>query len=535
MNDIGKILHSNKDEKLKNTVITNLHTMIQMLTTVITVFPPHIEDEQIKTLWKRLEKEGILGEKLLRYLWQTENRDHFEIFIEVMRVFRLIYEKKGLQEGNREFLVPCRMKVDNDTSLEVTKDDRQMVSVYLTPKDFLPDAVYHTLVAAFLELTDCDNSQVFRNRSDFSFEGHRVSLGAVKITRENEKPHAIKLEIFCLTIGHYSTSTNATTTLSEPKLEPSICRKVLNYLRNQLKTVCNIYEGSGYNLRVLCDACNPNDHHLIDLEKCLTNDTVQCNRMKSMDTTHIRHCFLSEPVSMPSQAHESVPQLVPTPVPEPVIVPDSELSQTIEPVVSNAGSIEKKVHEGASFDHRSHTSKESAEKEFQTMLLQVSTWCDHHDLLHKLKVLCNDMITDFSDLQNAGSTIELFNVLKRCGHLTVTNFKVLIDAINVTGSNGVLEVNKLLKDTYDEDDHYVNSFSPYRQRLIKFGKALSEDNITTLTHLKGFSKKQRKNQWTMILDLERRRIITEEGLPSFINDLKENGMSVAAEKLEDPI
>ncbi|XP_071959884.1 uncharacterized protein [Antedon mediterranea] len=44
MNDIGKIMYSNKDEKLKKTVITNLHTMIQMLTIVITVFPPHIED-----------------------------------------------------------------------------------------------------------------------------------------------------------------------------------------------------------------------------------------------------------------------------------------------------------------------------------------------------------------------------------------------------------------------------------------------------------------------------------------------------------
>ncbi|XP_071959889.1 uncharacterized protein [Antedon mediterranea] len=239
MNDIGKIMYSNKDEKLRNTVITNLHTMIQMLTTVITVFPPHIEDvsrqiiiiiiKKMKTLWKRLDEEGILEEKLLRYLWTTQTQDHFEIFIEVMRVFRLLYEKKSVQEGNREFLVPCRMKVYTNTSLEVTKDDMQMVSIYLTPTDFLPEAVYHTLVVAFLELmtgTDSDDSQVFRNRSDFEFKDHKVSLGAVQIKRENEKPHAIKLQIYRRKEQSYDTEVGGAKP-KKRKLQPSVCMKVI--------------------------------------------------------------------------------------------------------------------------------------------------------------------------------------------------------------------------------------------------------------------------------------------------------------------
>ncbi|XP_071959876.1 uncharacterized protein [Antedon mediterranea] len=232
MNDIGKIMYSNKDEKLRNTVITNLHTMIQMLTTVITVFPPAIKDMEMKRRWKRLKDEGILEEKVLRYLWQNQDEGNFEIFVEVMRVFRLLFEKKTKEEGNREFLVPCRMTVDNETSLQVTKDDRQRVSIYLTPTDFLSDAVYHTLVVAFLELmteTGSFDQNVFRNRSDFEFKDHKVSLGAVEINRKKEKPHALKLEIYRRTIDRYNTETDGTKpkVVSERRqLKPDVCFEV---------------------------------------------------------------------------------------------------------------------------------------------------------------------------------------------------------------------------------------------------------------------------------------------------------------------
>ncbi|XP_071960455.1 uncharacterized protein [Antedon mediterranea] len=284
--------------------------MIQMLTTVITVFPPDIEDKKMKTLWKRLEEEGILEEKLLRYLWTTQNRDHFEIFIEVMRVFWLLYEKKSVQEGNREFLVPCRMKVFTNTSLEVTKDDMHMVSIYLTPTDFLPEAVYHTLVVVFLELmngTDSDDSKVFRNRSDFEFKDHKVSLGAVQINRENEKPHAIKLQIYRRTENSFDTEVGG----AKPKkrqLKPSVCMEVLSYLRVQLQTVCNIYERSGYNLRVVCDACNPKEHHLVYLEKCLKNDVVPCGEDTTMNTAHIKRYFSKGVVGASSSTTESEPE-----------------------------------------------------------------------------------------------------------------------------------------------------------------------------------------------------------------------------------
>ncbi|XP_071943887.1 uncharacterized protein [Antedon mediterranea] len=107
MNDIGIILHSSTNKELKNTVITDLKMMIQMVTKVITVVKPSIKVKQMRMLWKRLDEEGILEERLLRYLWKHELKEdphRFEIFTEVMKTFSLLFEKLKVTEGNRVFL-----------------------------------------------------------------------------------------------------------------------------------------------------------------------------------------------------------------------------------------------------------------------------------------------------------------------------------------------------------------------------------------------------------------------------------------------
>ncbi|XP_071944744.1 probable serine/threonine-protein kinase pats1 [Antedon mediterranea] len=96
MNDIGIILHSSTNKKLKNTVITDLKMMIQMVTKVITVVKPSIKVKQMRVLWKRLDEEGMLEERLLRYLWEQELEEdphRFEVFTEVMKTFGLLFEK----------------------------------------------------------------------------------------------------------------------------------------------------------------------------------------------------------------------------------------------------------------------------------------------------------------------------------------------------------------------------------------------------------------------------------------------------------
>ncbi|XP_033115036.1 uncharacterized protein LOC117115378 [Anneissia japonica] len=66
---------------------------------------------------------------------------------------------------------------------------------------------------------------------------------------------------------------------------------VLSYLRQQLKTVYVTTEGVGYELRILCNACDATLPPLHKLEDCLKKDSVPCGKRKSVATTRIRRLF----------------------------------------------------------------------------------------------------------------------------------------------------------------------------------------------------------------------------------------------------
>ncbi|XP_033120483.1 uncharacterized protein LOC117119735 isoform X4 [Anneissia japonica] len=232
LNDTGIILYSKTNEKLKYTVITNLRMMIDVVTKIITVVKPDDIDKlpTLMHLCNTLDSEAILQEQLLRHLWRHQKKkdaSNFEVFIELMKVFGLLFEKqKGSQPGNRMFMVPTRMQI-NKEGLEVEEDEQQTVSIYVTPTDFLPDAVYNLLVVSFLDLMNdkgrsSDHVELFRNRSDFDLDDeHVVSLGAVKIKSRN----ALKIEIsHRIKVDEHG---------KEEPLEPhpSICMEVLSYLR----------------------------------------------------------------------------------------------------------------------------------------------------------------------------------------------------------------------------------------------------------------------------------------------------------------
>ncbi|XP_033102654.1 uncharacterized protein LOC117105582 [Anneissia japonica] len=309
LNDTGIILYSKTNEKLKNTVITNLHMMIDFLTKIITVVKPDDIDKwpKMMPMWNKLDEEGILEEELLRHLWRHEiekDASNFDVFLELMMMFRLLFElrkdhrtenqgprkieEKGDQQFTRRFIVPSRMQV-NKESLEVKKDEKQTVSVYVTPTDFLPDAVYNILVVAFLDLMKVkgksSEAELYQNCSDFDLDDDHL-----------------------LEISHLIDQDG--NVVAEP--HPSFCIEILDYLRDQLKTVYGTTEGIGYKLRVLCSVCQPTQKpHLHDLEDCLKKK-VRCGR-KAMNTSRLKRLFsaggasslLEDPETSLKQSSES--------------------------------------------------------------------------------------------------------------------------------------------------------------------------------------------------------------------------------------
>ncbi|XP_033103743.1 uncharacterized protein LOC117106491 [Anneissia japonica] len=153
--------------------------------------------------WRKLDEGGILPEPLVRYLWKneltaTEDEDDviFEDFIELMKAFGLLFEKNASEEDGRLFVVPSRMKTEPDNRLEIKKDEEQTVSIYVTPKDFLPDAIYDVLVVRFVNLSQergCfDDPELFQNKSEIVFDDeHYLRLGRIFIGSKQ----CLKLEI----------------------------------------------------------------------------------------------------------------------------------------------------------------------------------------------------------------------------------------------------------------------------------------------------------------------------------------------------
>ncbi|XP_033100711.1 uncharacterized protein LOC117104134, partial [Anneissia japonica] len=146
--------------------------------------------------WRKLNKGGILEEPLARYLWRNELKSSeddddvvFKDFIELMKAFGLLFEKikkAASEDGPRVFVVPSRMKTKDDDRLEVKEDEKQTVSIYVTPKDFLPDAVYDILVVRFVSLSQengcCDDPKLFQNQAKILFDDkHYLRLGRISI------------------------------------------------------------------------------------------------------------------------------------------------------------------------------------------------------------------------------------------------------------------------------------------------------------------------------------------------------------------
>ncbi|XP_033113448.1 uncharacterized protein LOC117114024, partial [Anneissia japonica] len=146
--------------------------------------------------WRKLNEGGILEEPLARYLWRNELKSSeddddvvFKDFIELMKAFGLLFEKikkAASEDGPRVFVVPSRMKTRDDDRLEVKEDEKKTVSIYVTPKDFLPGAVYHVLVVRFVNLSQdklqCEDPKLSRNQAEIGFDHkHYLKLGRISI------------------------------------------------------------------------------------------------------------------------------------------------------------------------------------------------------------------------------------------------------------------------------------------------------------------------------------------------------------------
>ncbi|XP_071945226.1 uncharacterized protein [Antedon mediterranea] len=167
--------------------------------------------------------------------------------------------------------------------------------------------------------------------------------------------------------------------------------------------------------------------------------------------------------------------------------------------------------------------------DFDLDLVNVSTWYDERNLVTKLKVLYQDLIA-LTNIDSATNTIHLLQELRANGRLSSDNRILLYETIKVTEQFGVIA---LLKHSFLENQE-ITKFTRYRIQIVAFGNGLRQADVDRIDALyNGSALKNYKDAWSMILDLEQRKIICEEKIEEFINNLRQVGLEARVTSLTE--
>ena len=127
LHDQRILIHFDETPKLKNTVILDPQWLIDLFRKVITVkaYDPSADEERCEGLWRKLETEGILDEKLLQIAWGALlNKETTENLIAVMEKFSLLCHLPSVDKQKQQYLVPSMlMSHPNEVANKLLRDE----------------------------------------------------------------------------------------------------------------------------------------------------------------------------------------------------------------------------------------------------------------------------------------------------------------------------------------------------------------------------------------------------------------------------
>ena len=113
LHDQRIIIHFDDTVELNKLVVLDPQWLIDVFKTVITVKRHDCMARGFKDLWLKLEREGILEEKLLKHMWGALAEEHhtFESLIAIMEKFSLLCSWPSSDEASRKkYLVPSMLR-----------------------------------------------------------------------------------------------------------------------------------------------------------------------------------------------------------------------------------------------------------------------------------------------------------------------------------------------------------------------------------------------------------------------------------------
>ena len=176
LHDQRILVHFDDAVELNKLVVLDPQWLIDVFKAVITVKPFHLQEKGFKDMWRTLEREGSLEEKLLQHAWGqiVEERHTFESLIAIMEKFSLLCSWSSSDEPcSKKYLVPSMLRCHPPQDITKLIDSARFPSLFLKfESGQVPSNLFPRLVIQFLQWGRNDfwstaNPKLYKNFARF--------------------------------------------------------------------------------------------------------------------------------------------------------------------------------------------------------------------------------------------------------------------------------------------------------------------------------------------------------------------------------
>ena len=166
------LIHFDDTPELNKLVVLDPQWLIDVFKKVITVKRYDHEERELKHLWKKLEKTGILEEKLLKHAW-SDQKETSESLIAIMEKFSLMCLWPSSDAScTKQYLVPSMLISHPPQEIVNLVESAQIPSLFLKFSSQIPPSLFPRLVVQFFqwcvdEFSSADDPKLYHNFARF--------------------------------------------------------------------------------------------------------------------------------------------------------------------------------------------------------------------------------------------------------------------------------------------------------------------------------------------------------------------------------
>ena len=292
LHDLRRLIHFDDSPDLNKLVVLDPQWLIDVFKKVITVQPAYERLERRflnYKLWRKLEKEGILDERLLEHMWEPlfENRAWFDVLIAIMEKFTLLCSWPSDDES-KSYLVPSMLKSHPPEKIMELVASAQIPSLFVKFENgHVPPGLFPRFVLQFFQWgKDTCLTHVKANAPQLFHDFARffVTTSEGEVCSVVFNCHASTVEVAVLSEDHLDTAgfTYARVVLAQVE-------EILEGMRNGFSWLRNMK----YEMSVLCPVCCPSGV----IDSCFSHDGKKCQEEQCLHFWSLSElCSVERPV-----------------------------------------------------------------------------------------------------------------------------------------------------------------------------------------------------------------------------------------------